>query len=99
MYQIIILTFKAFIDHTVPLYLSELIEQKRSTNTWLADDVFPLKLPPPGGNCTDTFYEWSFLHGEPYEWNRLDERVRRLTNFNMHRYEIKTVIFLSYSDM
>ena len=72
-YKLLILTFKAFIDRTAPLYLCELIEQqKSSTNTR------------------------SFTYGAPCEWNKLDERVRRLSNFNMFKSEIKTVLFLRY---
>ena len=99
MYKILIFTFKAFIDHTTPLYLCDLIEQQKSTtNTRLAGDAFLLKLPPPSRNCTDTFFECSFLYGAPYEWNKLDERVRRLTDFNMFKSEIKTLLFLRYFD-
>ena len=83
-YKILIFTFKAFIDRTAPLYLCELIEQQKSkTNTRLAGDAFLLKLPPPNRNCADTFFERSFVYGAPYEWNKLDERVRRLTDFNI----------------
>ena len=56
MYKLLILTFKAFIDRTDPLYLCELIEQQKcSTRTRLANDAFLLKLPPPSRNCSDTF--------------------------------------------
>ena len=98
-YKLLILTFKAFIDRTAPLYLCELIEQQKSstnTHTRLANDAFLLKLPPPSRNCSDTFFERSFTYGAPYEWNKLDERVRRLSNFNMFKSEIKTVLFLRY---
>ena len=57
-----------------------------------------LKLPPPSRNCADTFYERSFLYGAPYEWNKLDECVRWLTDFNMFKSEIKTLLFLRYFD-
>ena len=98
-YKILIFTFKAFIDRTAPLYLCELIEHKKSkTNTRLAGDAFLLKLPPPSRNCADTFYERSFLYGAPYEWNKLDERVRWLTDFNMFKSEIKMLLFLCYFD-
>ena len=83
-YKILIFTFKAFIDRTAPLYL--------------AGDTFLLKLPPPSRNCAYTFYECSFLYGAPYEWNKLDEHVRRLTDFNMFKSEIKTLLFLRYFD-
>ena len=75
MYKLLILTFKAFIDRTAPLYLGELIEQQKSstnTRTRLANDAFLLKLPPPSSNCSDTFFERSFTYGAPYEWNKLD---------------------------
>ena len=56
-YKILIFTFKSFIGRTAPLYLCELIEQQKSTtNTRLAGDVFLLKLPPPSRNCADTFF-------------------------------------------
>ena len=58
-YKLLILTFKAFIDRTAPLYLCELIEQQKSstnTRTRLANDAFLLKLPPPSSNCSDTFF-------------------------------------------
>ena len=98
-YKLLILTFKAFIDRTAPLYLCELIEQQKSstnTRTRLANDAFLLKLPPPSRNCSDTFFDRSFTYGAPCEWNKLDERVRRLSNFNMFKSEIKTVLFLRY---
>ena len=41
MYKILILTFKAYIDRTAPLYLCELIkQQKTTTDTRLAGDAF-----------------------------------------------------------
>ena len=99
MYKIIILTFTAFIDRTAPLYLCKLFEQQKTkTNTRLACDAFLLKLPPPSQNCAHTFFERSFLYGAPYEWNKLDERLRRLTDFNMFKSEITTVLFLRYFD-
>ena len=97
-YKLLILTFKAFIDHTAPLYLCELIEQQKSstnTRTRLANDAFLLKRPPPSRNCSDTFFYRSFTYGAPYEWNKLD-CVRRLSNFNLFKSEIKTVLFLRY---
>ena len=98
-YKLLILTFKAFIDRTAPLYLCELIEQQKSstnTRTRLANDAFLLKLPPPSRNCSDTFFYRSFTYGAPYEWNKLDERVRWLSNINLFKSEIKTVLFLRY---
>ena len=77
MCKLLILTFKAHIDCTAPLYLCELIEQqKSSTNTRLANDAFLLKLLPPSRNCSDTFFEYSFTYGAQYEWNKLDGSKR-----------------------
>ena len=46
-YKILILTFKAFVDHTAPLYLSELVKKKSSsTNTRSANDDLLLVIPP-----------------------------------------------------
>ena len=93
-YKILIFTFKAFIDRTAPLYLCELFQQQKSTtNTRLEGDAFLLKLPPLSRNCADTFFERSFLYRAPYEWNKLDERVRRLPDFNMFKSEIKRCYF------
>ena len=87
-YKLLILTFKAFIDRTATLYLCELIEQQKSSaNTRLVNDAFILKLPTPSRNFSDTFFERSFtcvpqsptlMQHNPYEWNKLDERVRRV---------------------
>ena len=38
-----------------------------------------------------TLFEGYFTYGATYEWNKIDERVRRLSNINMFRSEIKTV--------
>ena len=38
-------------------------------------------------------FERSFTYGAPYKWNKLDERVRRLSSFNMFKSDIKTVLF------
>ena len=47
MYKLLILTFKAFINRTAPMYLCEQIEQQKSstnTRTRLTNDAFLLKL-------------------------------------------------------
>ena len=98
-YKILILTFKAYIDRTTPLYLCELIEQQNTTtNIRLAGDAYLLKLPPPSRNSADTYFEHAFLYGAQYEWNKLYERVRRLTDFNMFKSEINTLLFFRYVD-
>ena len=100
-YKILIFTFKAFIDHTAPLYLCELIEQQKSTtNTLLAGDAFLLKLPPVLVEIVlTTFMSVPFFMELHMNGTRLDERVRRLTDFNMFKSEIKTLLFLRYFDI
>ena len=72
-------------------------QQNTATNTRLADNAFLLKFPHSNRNCADTFLR-SFLYVAPYKWNKLDEHVRRLTDFNMFKSEIKTVLFLRCFD-
>ena len=47
-YKILILTFKAFVDHSAPMYLSELVKKKSSsTNTRSAnDDLLLVEIVP-----------------------------------------------------
>ena len=99
-YKILILTFKAFVDHTAPLYLSELVKKKSSsTNTRSANDDLLLVIPPLSRNCSNTFFERSFNFAAPTEWNRLDKRIRRISNLNTFKSEIKTIMFLNYFDV
>ena len=99
-YKILILTFKAFVDHTAPMYLSELVKKKSSsTNTRSANDHLLLVIPPLSRNCSNTFFERSFNFAAPTEWNRLDKRIRRISNLNTFKSEIKTILFLNYFDV
>ena len=33
------------------------------------------------------------------EWNRLDKRIRSISNLNTFKSEIKTILFLNYFDV
>ena len=99
-YKILILTVKAFVDHTAPLYLSELVKKKSSsTNTRSANDDLLLVIPPLSRICSNTFFERSFNFAAPTEWNRLDKRIQRISNLNTFKSEIKTILFLNYFDV
>ena len=50
-------------------------------------------------DCSNTFFERSFNFAEPTEWNRLDKRIRRISNLNTFKSEIKTILFLNYFDV
>ena len=48
---------KAFVDHTAPMYLSELVKKKSSsTNTRSTNDDLLLVIPPLSKNCSNTFF-------------------------------------------
>ena len=99
-YKILILTFKVFVDHSGPMYLSELVKKKSSsTNTRSTNDDLLLVIPPPSRNCSHTFFERSFNFAAPTEWNRLDKRILHTSNLNTFKSEIKTILFLNYFDV
>ena len=99
-YKILILTYKSFVDLSAPLYLRELVKKKnKSANTRLADDSLLLVVPPISKGSSNTFFERSFIYAAPTEWNKLDGRIRKITNFDSFKREIKTTLFLSYFDL
>ena len=99
-YKILGLIFKAFVDHSAPMYLSELVRKKSSlTNTRSANNELLLVIPPLSRNCSNMFFERSFNFAAPTEWNRLDKRIRRISNLNTFKSEIKTILFLNYFDL
>ena len=51
-------TFKAFVDHSAHVYLSELVKKKSCpTNTRSANDDLLLIIPPLSKNCSNTIFE------------------------------------------
>ena len=99
-YKIIILTYKAFVDHYAPVYLSELLNKKStSANTQSANDDFLLVIPPISRNCSNTDFERLFHFASPTEWNKLDARILCISNQNCFKREIKTILFLNYFDV
>ena len=86
-YKILILTYKtAFVDHSAPVYLSELLNKKSiSANTRSANDDFLLVIPPISRNCSNTFFERSFHFASPTEWNKLDVRIRCISNLLLQK--------------
>ena len=99
-YKILILTYTSFVDLSAPLYLRELVKKKnKSANTRLADDSLLLVVPPISKGSSNTFFERSFIYAAPTEWNKLDGRIRKITNFDSFKREIKATVFLSYFDL
>ena len=64
----------------------------------LADDSL-LLVPPNSKGRSNKFFERSFIDAAPTEWNKLDGRIRKITNFDSFKREIKTTLFLSYFDL
>ena len=84
-YKILILILKAFVDLSARMYLSELVKKKgSSTNTRSANNDLLLVIRPLSRNCSNTFFERSFNFAAPTEWNRLDKRIRRISNLNTY---------------
>ena len=100
-YNILILTYNTFLDLSASLYLRELVKKKnKAANTRLADD-FLLLVPPISKGSSDTFLNdhLFMLHLHCTEWNKLHGRIRKITNFDPFKREIKTTLFLSYFDL
>ena len=86
--------------NTAPMYLSRLVKKKSSlTNTRLTNDDLLLVISPLKRNCSNTFFEISLNFAALTEWNRLDKRIRRISNLNTFKSEIKTILFLNYFDV
>ena len=82
------------------MYLRELVKKKnKSANTQLADDSLLLVMPPISKGSSNTFFQRSFIYAAPTEWHKLDGRIRKNTNFDSFKREIKTTLFLSYFDL
>ena len=82
------------------MYLRDLVKKKnKSANTRLVDDSLLLVVPPISKGNSNTFFELSFIYAATTEWNKLDGRIRKITNFDSFKREIKTTLFLSYFDL
>ena len=73
--------------------------KNKSANIRLADDSPLLVVPPISKGSSNTFLERSFIYAAPTEWNKLDGRIRKITNFDSFKREIKITLLLSYSDL
>ena len=55
-------------------------KNNKSSNTRLADDSLLLVVPPISKGISNTFFERSFIYAAPTEWNKLDGRIKKITN-------------------
>ena len=84
----------SFVDLSAPLYLRGLVKKKnKSANTRLAHDSLLLVLQPISKDSSNTFFERSFIYAAPTEWNKLDGRIRKITNFDSFKRDIKKLCF------
>ena len=99
-YKILILTYKAFVDHSL-LCNCRNYKIKRVSPQILGQRmlIFLLVIPPISRICSNTFFERSFHFASPTEWNKLDARIRCISNLNCFKREIKTILFLYYFDV
>ena len=76
-----------------PFYLCELISNQEShVNTRLGTDHHQLIMPPISKDCSNTFFELSFIYAAPCEWNKLNEHIRT-SNFDVFWKSVKTMLF------
>ena len=75
------------------------LQKINATNTRSANDYFMLMVPPLSNHWCNTFFERYYVYGAPTEWNRLDERIRKLTDFKTFKSEIKTTLVVLYLDL
>ena len=49
-------------------------------------------MTPISKDCSNTFFERSFIYAAPCEWNKLSEHTRT-SNFDCFRKSVKTMLF------
>ena len=49
--------------------------------------------PPINMDCSNTFFERSFLYAAPHEWNSLERGVR-VCEFNASKKAMKSILFI-----
>ena len=76
-------------------------QSRRFPSTPHMSTLFMFAVPSisEGSSTCNTFYERSFIYAAPTEWNKLDGRIRKITNFDLFKREIKTTLCLSYFDL
>ena len=76
-----------------PPYLCELINKKEShVNTRLGTDHHQLIIPPISNNCSNTFFERSFIYAAPCEWKKFSEQIKTSILY-CFRKSVKTMLF------
>ena len=52
-----------------------------------------LVVPPVSKGSSDTFFEQSFIYAAPTEWNKLDGRIRKISNLTHLNVKLKQPYF------
>ena len=71
-------------------------KKNKSANTQLADDYFPLVVPPICWGSANTFFERSHIYAALTEWHKLEGHIRNKKNDPCKREIKKNTLFLSY---
>ena len=61
-------------------------------NTRFGTDHHQLIMPPISKDCSNNFFERSFIYAAPCEWNKLSEHIRTY-NFYCFWKSVKTMLF------
>ncbi len=90
-FKIALLVYKA-LNNMAPIYISELLIPKPSSDRWTlrSDDQGLLHIPKT--NCK-TLGDRSFAHAAPQLWNSLPLNVRNCDNISAFKKLLKTILF------
>ena len=88
-YKIILITFKA-LNGQAPKYISELLVPYKPSRTLRSQDQCLLCLP---SGKTTKLGNRSFQKAAPSLWNKLPLALRKLTNLNAFKSQLKTFLF------
>ena len=90
-YKILILTHKTFCANAPPYLCSLVVKRESTVSTRLSQDGYLLCKPPISRDCSNTFFERSFLYAAPHEWNS-SERGVRVSEFNALLFNVILVL-------
>ena len=91
-FKIILLTHKSLKKES-PMYLQELLNKARNTNTRNSCKINQLLVPRIE---KETFKKRAFCYASPTLWNSLPDNIRIITDTNKFKQALKTFLFKKY---
>lgn len=88
-YKILMLTFKA-LHSEAPMYIQELLEERRSVRALRSNDALLLQVPRMK---TSRFGERAFISAAPTLWNKLPAYIRKIDSISGFKKDLKTYFF------